>query len=67
MKVSISEKERILLEKIDKAKVQLERLQKKQRTELGKIACKHGLHAFPKAIIDESFKRLARELSNEPQ
>lgn len=61
----VSEKEKILLDKIKKAQAQLDSLQEKQRMELGKMAYKHGLHAYPKSIVEASLKKIADELKNE--
>ena len=63
-KKSLKEKENKLLEKIEKAKNELSRLQEKKRTDIGKLACKHGLDAFDDAVLDKHFSNLAKELAN---
>ena len=59
----LKEKENKLIEKIEKAKKDLIRLQDKRRHEIGKLACKHGLDAFDDNVLDQSFAKLSAELT----
>ena len=34
--------------------------------ELGELACKHGLHQFDVALLDEAFAKLAVSLRQQP-
>lgn len=61
----LSQKESVLLDRINKAKLQLEALQKKQKLELGNLCCKYGLHLFELDHLSNAFKALAQELANE--
>ncbi len=63
-KISLREKENKLVEKIEKAKNELSRLQQKRRVELGKLAIKHGLDAYDNKIIDQHFAKLSQVLTN---
>ncbi len=63
-KISSQEKEKQLLEKIEKAKSQLVRLQEKRRLEIAKIAYKHGLDQFDNKALDKAFKQVAEKLSS---
>ena len=59
---SILEKEQNLLAHIAAAKNRLVQLQKKQKLEIGALACKHGLHTLDTSRLDIAFKHLAMEL-----
>ena len=63
-KISPQEKEKKLIEKIEKAKSQLARLQEKRRLEIAKIAYKHGLDQVDNKILDKAFKQVAVALSS---
>ena len=63
-KMSLKEKESKLIEKIEKAKKDLSRLQDKRRNEIGRLACKHGLDAFDDKLLDQSFAKLSKELAS---
>jgi len=63
-KMSLKEKEGKLLERIEKAKNELSRLQERRRSEMGKLACKHGLDAFEDVVLDKHFSRLAKEMAD---
>lgn len=60
-----SQMEVVLMDKIEKAKRQLEELQKKHKLEIGSLAYKHGLHEFDTQALDSAFSQLARELRHE--
>ncbi len=62
-KKSVSQKEQGLIDIIESAKKKLQKLQNKQRVELGELACKHGLNEFELSIIDEAFKELSLKLN----
>lgn len=57
-------KEQKLLDKIQKAKQDLNRLKDKRKKEIGGLACKHGLNDFSNSILDKAFSKLAKELTN---
>ncbi len=63
-KSKAKEKESKLIEKIQKAKKDLSRLQDKRRSEIGKLACKYGLDIYDDRILDKSFFKLSEELAN---
>ena len=64
-KSSSKEKELKLIEKIEKAKKDLERLKHKRKIELGILACKHGLDEISHKQLDKAFAKLAEELKHE--
>jgi hypothetical protein len=66
-KRTILEKEQLLLEKIKKAKKDLEQLRKKRVVECGYLVVSSGLDKFDNSILEKSFKQLAKELENEHQ
>ena len=61
---SLSEKEKRLLDKIDKAKKDLLKLKGKRKNELGEMAIKAGLHAFHDHDLQAGFEKLAKELKD---
>jgi len=56
------EKEKELLDKIEKAKLDLAKLQRKQKIEIGTLACKHGLNEFDTKTLNSAFEKLSGEL-----
>lgn len=58
------EKEKKLLERIEKAKSDLLKLQNKRKMEIGKLAYKHGLESVDDVTLDKAFEKLAKELNN---
>ena len=60
-KKSISDKEKELLNRIEKAKEDLLKLQKKQKMELGGLAYKYNLQNIDKKILDNEFKELSKK------
>lgn len=58
---SSSEKEKELLNVIEKAKKELARLQEKQKIEIGTLACKYRLNELDNTILDSAFKELAQK------
>ena len=61
-KISVKEKENKLIEKIEKAKNDLAKLQSKRQLEIGKIAIKHGLDSIDNKILNNHFAKMAEEL-----
>lgn len=61
---SLSEKEKQLLDKIDKAKKDLLKLKDRRKNELGEMAIKAGLHAFDDHDLKSGFEKLAKELKS---
>ena len=57
--------EAVLLDRIEKAKVKLEKLQQKHKLEIGSLAYKHGLHSLDITQLDHAFAKLASEVSHE--
>jgi len=55
------EKEQKLLQKIEEAKKELQKLQQKRRLEIGQLACKHGLDQLDNQRLDELFGQLAQQ------
>jgi hypothetical protein len=62
IKKTLSEKEKELKQIISDAKNKLEKLQNKQKIEMGELACKHGLNEFSLDILDSGFKKLYESL-----
>ena len=54
--------EAVLLDRIEKAKIKLEKLQQKHKLEIGTRAYKHSLNQFDIKHLDTAFLKLAREL-----
>lgn len=64
-KKTLVEREQELVLKIQKAKKELDTLQKKQRQEIGALACKHGLNNFETSTLDKAFSELSVKLTKE--
>ena len=62
IKKTLSEKEKELKQIISDAKNKLEKLQNKQKIEMGELACKHGLNEFRLDMLDTEFKKLYESL-----
>ena len=54
-----SQMEAVLLDRIEKAKIKLNKLQQKHKLEIGSLAYKHGLHQFDLKRLDELFSKIA--------
>ncbi|HAT9397995.1 TPA: hypothetical protein P5R21_000730 [Legionella pneumophila] len=61
----VSQMEAVLLDRIEKAKIKLDKLQQKHKIEIGTLAYKHGLHQFDIQRLDTAFLKLAGELRND--
>lgn len=61
---TVSQMEALLLDRIEKAKIKLDKLQQKHKLEIGTLAYKHGLHQFDSKQLDVAFLKLAKELSH---
>ena len=59
-----SQMEAALLDRIEKAKIKLDKLQQKYKLEIGTLAYKHGLHQFDIKQLDLAFSKLAGELNH---
>ena len=57
--------EAVLLDRIEKAKDKLERLQQKHKLEIGSLAYKHGLHQLDIKQLDHAFAILAQEIRHD--
>ncbi|RUR04555.1 hypothetical protein [Legionella sp. km772] len=62
---TVSQMEALLLDRIEKAKIKLEKLQQKHKLEIGHLAYKYGLHKLDLKQLDAVFFKLARELSHD--
>jgi hypothetical protein len=56
-----SQMEAVLLDRIEKAKEKLGKLQNKHMLEIGSLAYKHGLHQFDLKYLDDLFSKIAHE------
>lgn len=63
--MTVSQMEAVLLDRIEKAKIKLDKLQQKHKLEIGHLAYKHGLHQFEVTRLDAAFLKLAIELHHE--
>ncbi|HHG8504972.1 TPA: hypothetical protein ACPYPV_000523 [Legionella pneumophila] len=61
---TVSQMEAVLLDRIEKAKIKLDKLQQKHKLEIGTVAYKNGLHQFDIKQLDSAFFKLAKELSH---
>lgn len=62
---TFADKEKELLNTIIEAKKKLEKLQQKQKLDLGNLALKHNLHLIDVKKLDLEFKNLAEKLCHE--
>ncbi len=60
-----SQMEAVLLDRIENAKIKLEKLQQKHKLEIGSLAYKHGLHQWDIKQLDDAFAKLAGGLSHD--
>lgn len=58
-KMTVSQMEAVLLDRIEKAKEKLEKLQQRHKLEIGTLAYKHGLHQFDLKQLDRAFSKIA--------
>ncbi len=61
VKKSISEKEKELLDKIEKTKKELMKLQEKQKIEIGTLAYKYNLQNINIKTLENEFKDIAKK------
>jgi len=64
-KMTVSQMEVVLLDRIEKAKLRLDKLQRKHKLEIGALAYKHGLHQFDIQKLEASFLKIAEELRHD--
>ena len=64
-KMTGSQMEAALLDRIEKAKIKLDKLQQKHKLEIGTLAYKHGLHQFELKQLDHAFAKIASEVSHD--
>ena len=64
VKKSMSQKEQELNNIISDARKKLADLKNKQKTDIGELACSHGLNEFELTVLDEAFKKLHAQLSH---
>lgn len=62
---TVSQMEAVLLDRIEKAKIKLDKLQQKHKLEIGTLAYKHGLHQFDIQRLDAAFLKLVGELRHD--
>ena len=60
-KQTVSQMEAVLLDRIEKAKDKLDKLQQKHKLEIGTRAYKHGLQQLDIAQLDRAFAKIASE------
>jgi uncharacterized protein YlxW (UPF0749 family) len=60
-KMSLQEKEKKLLNKIESAKKELDKFQKKRRLEIGQLACKYGLDKLDNDHLEQLFFQLSNQ------
>lgn len=60
-KQTVSQMEAIILDRIEKTKTKLDKLQQKHKLEIGSLAYKHGLHQFDIKRLDQAFAKIASE------
>lgn len=53
--------EAVLLDRIEKAKTKLDKLQQKHKLEIGSLAYKYGLHQLDIQQLDRAFAKIAGE------
>ena len=63
-KMSLQEKEKQLLKKIEKTKNDLMKLKEKRQRELGKLACDAGLDVFDNETLKKYFLKFAKDRNN---
>lgn len=61
-KQTVSQMEAVLMDRIEKAKTKLEKLQQKHKLQIGSLAYTHGLHQWDLKQLDRAFAKLAGEL-----
>ena len=64
-RIAPSEREKKLIEKIDKAKKALNMLRQKRKEKIGKLACQCGLDVFDDNQLKKAFEKLVKELKKE--
>lgn len=62
---TVSQMEAVLMDKIEKAKDKLVRLQQKHKLEIGSLAYKHGLQQFDIKQLEDRFAVIAKELNHD--
>lgn len=63
VKKTLLDKEKELKQILSDTKKKLAAIYNKQKTDIGELAFKHGLHEFDLTIIDTEFKKLSTELN----
>jgi hypothetical protein len=63
-KKTVSQMEAALMDRIEKTKLELQKLQQKHQLEIGALAYKHGLNQWDIPRIDEAFATLSRGASH---
>lgn len=66
-KMTISQMEAVLLDRIERAKLKLDKLQQKQKLQIGELACKYHLHQFDMKTLELAFIKIANELRYDNQ
>ena len=61
---TVSQMEAVLMDKIEKAKAKLGKLQQKHKLEIGSLAYKHGLHQLDMKQLDFVFAKIAKEMNH---
>lgn len=64
VKKTLLDKENELKQIISDAKKKLASIHNKQKTDIGDLAFKHGLHEFDLTTLDDAFKKLKVQLAH---
>ncbi|MGC1182837.1 hypothetical protein [Legionella sp.] len=59
---TVSQMEAVLLDRIEKAKFKLDKLQQKHKVEIGTLVYKHSLQYYDLKQLDLIFAKIAKEL-----
>ncbi len=60
---TVAQMEAVLLDRIEKAKDKLAKLQQKHQLEIGNLAYQHGLQKFSLAQLNQAFESITRDFS----
>jgi hypothetical protein len=64
---TVSQMEAVLMDRIEKAKEKLGKLQQKHKLEIGSLAYKHDLHQLDLKQLDFVFAKISKELNHGSQ
>lgn len=64
-KMTVSQMEAVLLDRIENAKIKLGKLQQRHKLEIGTLAYKHDLHKLDIQQLNTAFLKLVKELHHD--